>query len=219
MPRFFVDADHTPALPWVAPTAPFTRLVLDSLDRPLRAWDTGQVFDVEDFYEGTFNRSPLDRAIRAAGNRNEWRIEDVPLADHESSPAERALYEQGVKTIGGFMFNPLALDHYVMQAYSFAESAGLYYDEYMDNEDASPPEIQSPSYRDAMAWAEAGVCVLQQSLPWPFLDCLPSSVIDNRPAHRLLNAYAKLLGYNHPRKAGAWFKAIAFIDPPSPPRH
>lgn len=217
MPRYLLEQPLTPALPWIPPTAPLTQAVLAALDRPLHAWDTGHIFDVTEFYEGTHHLSTLDRAIRAAGNRTEWRIEDQPLADPESSDAERKIYESGIKTINGLHFNPLALDFYVMEAYEAAEAAGLDY-EGMDEEDSAPPDITSPDYQRALNWAEAGVCVLQQSLPWPFLDCLPYSPIDNRPAIRLLNAYANILRYRHPRQARDWFKAIAFADPPSPPR-
>ncbi|WP_329020304.1 hypothetical protein [Streptomyces sp. NBC_01601] len=69
------------------------------------------------------------------------------------------------------------------------------------------------SVEAALSWAAAGVCVLQQSLPYPFGDVLPYGEVDNRPAHRVVYAYATLLQLKHPRKAAAWFTAMVYFSP------
>jgi hypothetical protein len=38
--------------------------------------------------------------------------------------------------------------------------------------------------------------------------------LDNRPAHRILYAYASLLARRHPRKAAPWFRAMVYLNPP-----
>lgn len=77
-----------------------------------------------------------------------------------------------------------------------------------------PTPIDPDTLDEALQWAEAGVCVLQASLPWPFLDFLLYSELDNRPAHRILGTYAHLLSRKHPRKAGRWWRAMVFLNPP-----
>lgn len=74
-------------------------------------------------------------------------------------------------------------------------------------------EVDPVRFATAIDWAAAGICVLQQSLPWPFMAVLPYAVADNRPAHRLLYAYALLTAHQHPRKAAKWFKAMYFMNP------
>ncbi|MGW4894750.1 hypothetical protein ACWEQL_21145 [Kitasatospora sp. NPDC004240] len=65
----------------------------------------------------------------------------------------------------------------------------------------------------ALEWARAGVCVLQQSLPWPFRDVLLYGELDNRPAHRILYCYADLLRRRDPKAAAPWFTALVHLDP------
>jgi hypothetical protein len=108
--------------------------------------------------------------------------------------------------VAGRLIVPRCLDAYVMEAYV---AAGL-----GDGEDPAEADIDDEDLDEALAWAEAGVCVLQQSLPWPFTDCLPYSELDNRPTHRVLYAYASLLGRRHPRKAMPWFRAMVYLNPP-----
>lgn len=57
------------------------------------------------------------------------------------------------------MIMPRCLDAYVMEAYA---AAGL-----GDGEDPAEVDIDDEDLDEALAWAEASVCVLQQSLPWP----------------------------------------------------
>ena len=57
------------------------------------------------------------------------------------------------------------------------------------------------------------MCVLQQSLPWPFRDVLLYSELDNRPAHRILFAYADLLRRRDPEAAAVWFTALVYLNP------
>ncbi|MDH6538476.1 hypothetical protein [Streptomyces sp. SPB4] len=64
-----------------------------------------------------------------------------------------------------------------------------------------------------LAWAAAGVCVLQQSLPHPFRDVLRYADTDNRPAHRVLFAYAQLLRIKDPAKDAPWFTALVYLNP------
>ncbi|CAM5468224.1 hypothetical protein [Streptomyces avidinii] len=73
---------------------------------------------------------------------------------------------------------------------------------------------ERPAEDEALAWAAAGVCVLQQSLPQPFHDVLLYGDTDNRPAHRILFAYASLLKLKDPGAAGPWFTALVHLNPP-----
>ncbi|GHA49622.1 hypothetical protein GCM10010329_84780 [Streptomyces spiroverticillatus] len=57
------------------------------------------------------------------------------------------------------------------------------------------------------------MCVLQQSLPYPFRDVLLSGDTDSRPGHRLVFAYATLLRLKHPWKAAPWFTAMVYFNP------
>ena len=86
-----------------------------------------------------------------------------------------------------------------------------------DNPDEDSPAsrdvVSSPEFIQALEWAQAGVVVLQQSLPWPFTGVLPYSVDDNRPAHRALFAYARILYAQSPRKAKQWFRAMVYANP------
>ncbi len=65
----------------------------------------------------------------------------------------------------------------------------------------------------ALSWATAGMCVLQQSLPYPFRGVLLYGDLDNRSAHRLVFAYATLLRLKHPRKAAPWFTTMVYFNP------
>jgi hypothetical protein len=212
--QILVRLDETPpwSIPWIAPTSDVARSALAALDRPLRAWSTGFYFDPDDFYSGADRPLlPVERKVRAAGPRVEWRTECVHLPDEESSAAESAEYESRIVTVEGFRINPRCLDDYTTIAYQYASRAG-----WADPEDGGDddPDVESPVFNTALEWAAAGVCVLQQSLPWPFMDCLPYAVIDNRPAHRILYAYASLLAGKHPRLAAKWFRSLVFINPP-----
>ena len=110
------------------------------------------------------------------------------------------------------MIHSRFLEDYTSVAYSCAELAGWCDREYGAS---STPELDSQWFEDALARVEAGVCVIQLSLPWPFADCLTWGWIDNRPAHRLMYAYASLLQFKHPRKARKWFRAMVFIIQPT----
>jgi hypothetical protein len=201
--------DETPpwAMPWVRPSGDIARAVLAKLDRPLRVWQTGFDFDAEEYYT-QFQASEIssaERKVRETGRRMEWRMERVWQPDEESPDAEIKIYETGRRLVDDVTLNPRCLDDYVTIAYDFAG--------YLDGE---PPAERPPASRlaSALAWSEAGVCVLQQSLPWPFIDCLPYNELDNRPAHRLLYVYARLLATEHPRKAQQLFRAMLFMNPP-----
>lgn len=200
--------------PWIRPTGPITQAALTALDRPLKAWATGEEFDADDFYEERKldgdRLSAVERQVRAAGTRPEWQMEFVWQPNIESSASVHADYETGLREVSDRMMDPRCLDDYTSIAYSCAERAGWSDDDY---DGCSAPELESPWYEDALSWAAAGVCVLQQSLPWPFVDCLPWGLIDNRPAHRVMYAYASLLEFKHPRIARKWFRAMLFMNP------
>ncbi|GAA2753436.1 hypothetical protein [Kitasatospora cinereorecta] len=57
------------------------------------------------------------------------------------------------------------------------------------------------------------MCVLQQSLPWPFRDVLLYSELDNPPAHRILYCQTDLLRRRDPKAAAAWFTALVYLNP------
>jgi hypothetical protein len=193
-------------MPWVPPTGAVTQEALRALDRPLLAWPNGE-FDAKEYYADfpASEMSPLERAVRKLGTRPTWRMERVWFPDEETSVEETAAYEAACRDIAGRTIMPRCLDAYVMQAYAEAGLGG----------DDDPAEADLDDDLDeALAWAEAGVCVLQQSLPWPFTSCLTYSELDNRPAHRILYAYASLLGRRHPRQAAPWFRAMVYLNPP-----
>jgi hypothetical protein len=196
------------AMPWLLPTGTVTLAALRALDRPLLAWPNGE-FDAEEYYEGfpASEISALERDIRKLGMRPTWRMERVWFPDDEASAEETAAYEAACRDVAGRLIMPRCLDAYVMQAYA---AAGL-----GDGEDPADVDIDDEDLDEALAWAEAAVCVLQQSLPWPFTDCLPYSELDNRPAHRILYACASLLSRRHPRKAAPFFRAMVYYNPPN----
>ncbi len=98
------------------------------------------------------------------------------------------------------------LDTYATIAY---EVAGLRQE---DDED-DQGDVPSRELGAALEWAHAGVCVLQQSLPWPFTDVLLYGELDNRPAHRILYCYADLLRRRAPKAAAVWFTALVYLNP------
>lgn len=206
--------DETPkwAIPWLPP-GPVAQQALAVLPFPLRACQTGTYFDPDDCYEERPAREmkAVEKAIRDLGERLEWRLERVWALDEESSPEDAAAYEKATKCISGQYVNPRCLDDYVQHAWDLAETVGL------DEEDPDPKLKPGPEtaevYRAALDWAQAGVVVLQQSLPWPFTEVLPWAINDNRPAHRALFAYAWLLAVRSKRQAKPWFRAMLYMNP------
>ncbi|MFD6691046.1 hypothetical protein ACFWEV_34905 [Streptomyces bacillaris] len=199
------------ALPWLLPT-PLAAEALAKLDRPLAAWMNDpelEMFDSEDFYveyeDEPGGLSRLEREIAKLPPRPTWRMERVWQPAAGSSDEHNRAYEDGCVTIGGHRLHPRCLDDYSTIAYQLA---GLDSEE-EDDGDAPPPG----DLNAALEWARAGVCVLQQSLPFPFRDVLSYGELDNRPAHRILYAYADLLRHTKPRKAGTWFRAMVFLNP------
>lgn len=200
-------------MPWLPPTQPLTVEALGKLDRPLAAWMLDpelHLFDAQDYYAQFADEpgglSRLEKSIAQLAPRPEWRIERIWLPDEETAPEEEAAYEAGAVTIAGHILHPRCLDAYATIAYDLA---GLADGEDEDTEDSDVPG----DLEEALSWARAGVCVLQQSLPFPFRDVLTYGELDNRPAHRLLYAYADLLRRKHPRKAAPWFTALVYLNP------
>lgn len=141
------------AMPWVPPIGPMTHEALRALDRPLLAWCNGE-FDARDYYESfpASEMSPLEREIRKLGARPTWRTERVWLPDGEESAEEAAAYEAACRDVAGRMIAPRCLDAYVKEAYA---AVGLGPDEDPDDIDVDEADLD-----EALAWAEAGVCVL-----------------------------------------------------------
>ncbi|MEV6403978.1 hypothetical protein AB0M58_13670 [Streptomyces bobili] len=193
-------------MPWLRATGEITDLVKAKLDRPLAAW-TGtadhDLFDANDHIED--RPTPLEKKIAALAPRPMWRMERIWLPDGESSPEEDEAYEKAACVeIDGRLLHPRCLEAYADFAYS---CAGLDEGEGID-EDGVPGDLE-----EALEWAEAGVWLIQQSLPFPFRDVLEYGPIDNRPAIRMLLAYATLLRAKSPRKATPWFRALVYMDP------
>ncbi|MGW2543155.1 hypothetical protein ACWC5I_20335 [Kitasatospora sp. NPDC001574] len=198
-------------LPWLVPSG-LAAEALAALDRPLLAWIQDpeyNEFDSADFYaehrEAGDKLSPLEKRIAELPVRQSWRTERVWSPDEESSERYDAAYEKASVTIGDRRLHPRDLDAYATIAY---EVAGLHQDDDEDNQGEVPGELDA-----ALEWARAGVCVLQQSLPWPFTDVLLYSELDNRPAHRILFAYADLLRRRDPKAAAGWFTALVYLNP------
>lgn len=210
---FGLNETPSATMPWLPP-GPVAQQALAVLGHPLHACATGFYFDAEDCYADWAEERKLTRvekAIRDLGDRLEWRFERVWSLDAESSDEEIAAYEKGTKTVANCRINPRCLDDYVLRANQLMESIGM-------DEDNPDWELGSDSesvavHREALEWAEAGVVVLQQSLPWPFFGVIPYSINDNRPVHRALFAYASILAAKHPRKAKPWFRAMLFMNP------
>lgn len=218
---------------WAAPLIPVTdlaRSALAALDRPLAAWRMDSYFYPEEFYAGVHvlddELDPLtsiEREITALGDRVEWRFECVFQPHEESLPETVEAYEAGVAKVGGRFINPKCLDDYTALAYGLAEAAGwidpeedpdsYYGTEDPDDDAESVLDVDPRGFSAALRWASAGIYVLQQSLPQPFLDCLPYAVLGNRPAHRLMYAYALLTALKDRKQAERWFKALVFMNP------
>ncbi|WP_128380445.1 hypothetical protein [Streptomyces cavernae] len=205
-------------MPWLTPTG-LASEALEKLDRPLLAWMQDpelHMFDSAAHYAEYADEpgglSRLERQIAKLPPRPEWEMERVWSPDEETDEAYDAAYEKACVTIGGRRLHPRDLDAYTAIAYELADLADQ--DEEFDPNDVeSEDELVRGDLDAALAWAAAGVCVLQQSLPYPFRDVLPYGPIDNRPAHCLVYAYANLLQLKHPRKAGAWFTAMVYFSP------
>jgi hypothetical protein len=97
-------------------------------------------------------------------------MERVWHPDGEQTAEATAAYDAACRDVAGRLIVPRCLDAYVMEAYA---AAGL-----GDGEDLAEAEVDDEDLTEALEWAEAGVCVLQQSLPWPFTDCLPYGELD-----------------------------------------
>lgn len=192
-------------MPWLRAAGDITELVRAKLDRPLAAWTGTSSHDLYDANDHIEERpTPLEKKIAALAPRPMWRMERIWLPDTESSSAETDAYEQACVEIDGRLLHIRCLDAYTQLAYS---SAGLHDGEGID-EDGVPGDLE-----EALEWAEAGVWLIQQSLPFPFRDVLQYSPIDDRPAIRLIFAYASLLRAKSPRKATPWFTALVYMDP------
>ncbi|GAB7065718.1 hypothetical protein H7J06_26265 [Mycobacterium hodleri] len=216
---FGMDRAPKWVMPWLAP-GPIALQALSELGTPLHACQTGTYFDPDDlnaaehYGEDRPKRSPLERAVHAAGPRLEWRLERVWALDEESSDEDVQAYEKASKAVAGRLIHPRCLDDYVYAAWHFAEIVDIDSENNPDEDSpASRDVVSSPEFIQALEWAQAGVVVLQQSLPWPFTGVLPYSVNDNRPAHRALFAYARILYAQSPRKAKQWFRAMVYANP------
>ena len=196
------------SMPWVPPTGRVAQAALAALDRPILAWQQDFGFDAAEYYaEFPSNEmSPLEREVAKLGERPTWRLERLWYPHEESGPEELAAYETACRDVNGVLLAPRCLD-------AFADHAQLIAG--LDTaDDGDPAPIDPEALDEALQWAEAGVCVLQASLPWPFLDFLLYGELDNRPAHRILCTYAQLLSRKHPRKADRWWRAMVFLNPP-----
>lgn len=211
--------DDTPkwAMPWMRPGV-LAQQALAVLPAPVRACATGFTFDAEDFYASLCDEeepprrlSAAEKSIRGLGERMEWRLERVWALDEESTVEEMVAYEKGVKRVAGCGINPRCLDDYSRRAWEVLEAIG-YSDDDPDWELGADVDSLE-AHGAALEWAQAGVVVLQQSLPWPFVDVLPYSVNDNRPAHRVLYAYASILAMKSMRQAKPWFRAMLYMNP------
>ncbi|MDT0485240.1 hypothetical protein [Streptomyces doebereineriae] len=205
-------------MPWLTPTD-LASEALEKLDRPLLAWMQDpkvHMFDSAAHYAEYADEpgglSRLEREIAKLSPRPEWEMERVWSPDEETDEAYDAAYEEACVTIGGHRLHPRDLDAYTSIAYELADLADQ--DEEFDPNDVESKDDLVRGDLDAgLGWAAAGVCVLQQSLPYPFRDVLPYGCLDNRPAHRLVYAYASLLQLKHPRKAAVWFTAMVYFSP------
>ena len=190
------------ALPWIPPTQEPAVSALAQLARPLAAWCTGQEFDGNAYYSqfSAQEMTSVERAVRRAGRRPEWRFEETELPDNESQARQ---YDRDRRLIAGRWINPLCLDEFRFIVDSIV------------GDSLADPDLELPDddFNDALAWAEAAVCVVQQSLPYPFIDCLPYGYLGNRPVHDCWFTYASLLSHRHPRKAARWFRGLVFANP------
>ncbi|MFC7830876.1 hypothetical protein [Streptomyces sp. NPDC057375] len=75
-------------------------------------------------------------------------------------------------TIGGRLLHPRDLDSYATFAYEYAGLEDA--EDFTDAEEGTGGlQRVTGDLNTALAWAAAGVCVLQQSLPHPFSRVLP----------------------------------------------
>ncbi|MGW3196726.1 hypothetical protein ACWDBD_19455 [Streptomyces sp. NPDC001118] len=205
-------------MPWLAPSG-LAAEALARLDRPLMAWMQDpelHMFDSAAHYaeyeDEPGGLSRLERKIAKLPPRPEWAMERVWTPDEETDEAYDAAYGKACVTIGDRRLHPRDLDAYTTIAYELADLADQD-DEFDPNDVESAADLVRGDLEAALSWAAAGVCVLQQSLPYPFRDVLPYGELDNRPAHRVVYAYANLLQLKHPRKAAAWFTAMVYFSP------
>ncbi|MDQ1042148.1 hypothetical protein [Streptomyces sp. V4I2] len=205
-------------MPWLAP-AGLAVEALAKLDRPLLAWMRDPEFHLFDsaahyteYEEEPGGLSRLEKKIAKLPPRPEWAMERVWTPDAESGEAYEAAYEKACVTIGGHLLHPRDFDAYTAIAYKLADLTdrdGDFDPDDLENE----ADLVRGDLEAALSWAAAGVCVLQQSLPYPFRDVLPYGDTDNRPAHRLVFAYASLLRLKNPRQSAAWFTAMVYFSP------
>ena len=206
-------------LPWLRPTGAVAAEALAALDRPLGFWMQDPELDWFDsaahyaeYEDEPGGLSRLEKKIAQLPARPLWEMERVWLPDTESSPEDDEAYADACVTIAGRLLHPRCLDAYVSIAYNLADLRDE--DDGVDAEACSPGlDVVAGDLDAALEWAGAGVCVLQQSMPFPFRDVLPYGEIDNRSAHRVLFAYASLLRLKHPRKAAPWFTALVYANP------
>ncbi|MFJ9080472.1 hypothetical protein ACIRO3_35345 [Streptomyces sp. NPDC102278] len=208
------------AIPWLAPTGKLTVEALRKLDRPLLAWaPEGEAYRFEsaayysEYADEPGGLSPLEKKVAALPPRPEWTMERIWTPDEESSEEQHTAYHKASVTIGGRLLHPRDLDSYAAFAYEYAGLDDEDADDDLDDEDGQGQPRVTGDLEAALAWAAAGVCVLQQSLPHPFRDVLRYADTDNRPAHRVLFAYAQLLRIKDPAKAAPWFTALVYLNP------
>lgn len=211
-----LKAALTGVMPWLLPSG-LAAEALRMLDRPLLAWMQDpefHMFDSAEFYaeykDEPGGLSRLERKISKLPPRPEWALERVWTPDDETSEAYDAAYDKASVVIGGHRLHPRDLDAYTTIAYQLADLAD---DDFDPAEGENEADLAHGDLDAALSWAAAGVCVLQQSLPHPFRDVLPYGNTDNRPAHRVVYAYAHLLHLRQPREAAAWFTAMVYFSP------
>ncbi|MEU2159103.1 hypothetical protein ABZ532_29540 [Streptomyces sp. NPDC019396] len=204
-------------MPWLAPSGVAAE-ALAKLDRPLMAWMQDPEFHMFDsaahyaeYEDDPGGLSQLERKIAKLPPRPEWAMERVWTPDEETDEKYDAAYEKGCVAIAGRSQHPRDLDAYTAIAYELADLADQD-DEFDPNDVESPADLVRGDLEAGLAWASGGVCVLQP-LPYPFKDVLPYGELDNRPAHRVVYAYANLLQVKHPRKAVQWFTAMVYFNP------
>ncbi|WP_404200572.1 hypothetical protein [Streptomyces tauricus] len=205
-------------MPWLTPQGLAVEALV-KLDRPLLAWMQDPEFHTFDsaahyteYRDEPGGLSHLERKIAKLPPRPQWEMERVWTPDEETDEAYDAAYANGCVTIGGRRLHPRDLDAYTTIAYELADLADQ--DEEFDPNDVErDADLVCGDLDAGLSWAAAGVCVLQQSLPYPFRDVLPYGEINNRPAHRLVYAYASLLQLKAPRRAAAWFTAMVYFSP------
>lgn len=211
-PRAVQDAVEG-AMPYLAPGGLAVR-ALGALDRPLLAWQEDPEFGgldsaayYADYADEPGGLCPLEKKVAQLPVRPTWRMERVWTPDEESDARYEAAYGKASVSLDGRRLHPRDLDAYCAIAYDIA---GLHQDDDVDDEG---PVTATGDLDTALSWAAAGVCVLQQSLTYPFTDVLPWGDIDNRPAHRILYAYATLLGLKDDTAAEPWFTALVYLNP------